>query len=647
MLSYDPTEGRYNYQPFDNPALKHQPCGPSCDFENTMRAWQDVPRSVKQSASRWVDYYYSDRIWHLHAALPFAKDARRTRKFLQKAILGEALHQGTSSILLVFSSSEKYSDPQVDTSAAEDAKSVSSHASVPNSTGAASRVELSQADIEQMRDWLVARGLSTAKIAQLENLVVKQKESATASAQPQASAGERTLAEEQRAPAENVTIHNLGKPGTNVRFVDDSTAYKSKDWATLANAAPAVPASFKVDKSAHKKDDFLFRPEAYNSRVPERHVDLGIYRGYSPPRRAYSYDNQFGERERTYDIERANAHGRSSRVDDDREYERRLHENYYTKEIAALNKERDELRRRRDLYENDLFDYQEQYRRDQERPTRSEPQTSRYARAYRSSPSPPPPRPRPYSIYERHYSTVPKQSDIKSDKAAEANSYERGDSTARIRIVEGPRHSSRHRSRSRDRTDHDVVQVIEREPRSIRHRSPSSSSSPRVYGEVYPARRPSFEPFSPVPIEREEIIIRRRGSRSRHNTNEYPSYDADISRTARQASKYDEWAFRPRHAATETYVETETIHFPRASSPEELQEDVSDAEDAMLGDAELTNKMMIKYTGGTMLSGATDQVNFASLKRAYRERTADGNDRQAERKERSTMKLFGKGTKRD
>jgi hypothetical protein len=176
-------EGMCNYQTFDNPALRHQPCGPPCNFEASMKVWQSVPRFAKQAASKWVENHFSSRTWHLHAALPIEKNVRKTRSLLQKAILGETVHQGTSDVLLVFTSTDDYAASDADTlTVNEDGKSVSSHAAVPASD--VSRVELSKADIGQMREWLVSKGLSTKKVDELESMVLKRKHLASRPTQP-------------------------------------------------------------------------------------------------------------------------------------------------------------------------------------------------------------------------------------------------------------------------------------------------------------------------------------------------------------------------------------------------------------------------------------------------------------------------------
>lgn len=191
-----------------------------------MKVWQAVPRFVKQSASKWVEENFSHRTWHLHAAIPIEKNIRKTRSLLQKAILGEVVHQGTSDVLLVFTSADDHTASDADTLATtEEAKSESSQATAPASEGAASRVELSNADIGQMRAWLVSKGLSTKKIDELESLVAKHKDEATSPTQPTTATGEQApldgpLAADRAYPAAN----NHRESSNTVRFVDGDVA---------------------------------------------------------------------------------------------------------------------------------------------------------------------------------------------------------------------------------------------------------------------------------------------------------------------------------------------------------------------------------------------------------------------------------------
>lgn len=107
-LSYDLGEGKYNFQSLDQAALKHQPCGPACDLQTTMRSWQALPEFVKQSVSTWVEKTYSVKstAWALHAAMPVAHNTRTTRKLVQRLVLGTAAIQNTGSVLLVLGVAE-------------------------------------------------------------------------------------------------------------------------------------------------------------------------------------------------------------------------------------------------------------------------------------------------------------------------------------------------------------------------------------------------------------------------------------------------------------------------------------------------------------------------------------------------------------
>jgi len=286
VMSYDSAEGKYSYQTLDRTALRHEPCTSACDVDDTLRAWQALPRSVKQAASRWVDDNFSYRLWHLHAALPIRRDVRATRRFLQKVVLGGVAHQGVASIMLVFSSTYRYDTSET---LAGDSASESSHMSAPMSDGGASRVELSQADIEQMREWLTSRGLSTAKIAGLEALIVKQKESAAAAAATQTS-----MPYGQSSPQDDNTGHgqtdatvqaDIRRQGTgsHVRF---ATADDVAPSARLKSNATTVASRRSTTYDRGYAEPVSSQPVSY--RTPRTHANLRPgYRGYylppSPP----------------------------------------------------------------------------------------------------------------------------------------------------------------------------------------------------------------------------------------------------------------------------------------------------------------------------------------------------------------------------
>lgn len=622
VLAYDIAERTYSCQTFNNPALKHEPCGPICDIESTMRAWQTIPQPIRKAAFDWITETYPDRLWHLHAALPLESDVRKTRKFLQKAILGEVLRQGTSDILLVFSTSstDQYAASPPDNTAAGDAKSESSRTSVPASEGAASRVELSKADLEQMRDWLVTKGLSTAKIAELEAMVTKQKEAATTSAPPQAPAGERLSGEEQRYTAATSNLRSdFREPNMTVRFAADAgvnrTQQRSDEWVlpNTFNESAQRKGSLGYPTAEPPKDSSIYRRD-----------DRQGYREYSLPPRAYSYDNEFGERERSFDIERVKSRGREAQLEADlqnypRDYYKKSYDDVGYKPRSGLTVERDQLARGYEhLYRDDAYDYRGRdqtrdrydrdsnaivnkddmwdYRardRDRDRYNREQeyvvieraPRSGPHRRSPSPSPPPPPPPPRhryPSPVYERGYERPSRPSERDYTRASGTRSYvvRNGNPFAPAELPPNIPLPTNYRSRSRERR--------------VDHRF-SRSPSPRISRyRTSPPRRTTYDQRSPISREPEEILIRRK---------EY-YYDQDSSR-----NKDDEWAFRPSDAEHKRHVDIEVIRIPRSSSPEEIREDVSDSEDAMLDDAELKNKMMIKYTGGALPFVVPDAVS--------------------------------------
>lgn len=127
-VSYDLGEGKHSFQSYDHTVLKHKPCGPDCDLQTTMRLWQTLPESVKQSVSAWVEETYSvkESDWNLHSAIPVAKKTPRTRKLLQRLVLGAAARETAGSILLILGPSER---PRRLGSSTDSVRTVSSSAS--------------------------------------------------------------------------------------------------------------------------------------------------------------------------------------------------------------------------------------------------------------------------------------------------------------------------------------------------------------------------------------------------------------------------------------------------------------------------------------------------------------------------------------
>jgi hypothetical protein len=93
-----------------------------------MRLWQTLPESVKQSVSKWVEETYSvkESDWNLHSAIPVAKNTPRTRRLLQRLVLGATSRETTGSILLILGPSER---PRRLGSSTDSVRTVSSSAS--------------------------------------------------------------------------------------------------------------------------------------------------------------------------------------------------------------------------------------------------------------------------------------------------------------------------------------------------------------------------------------------------------------------------------------------------------------------------------------------------------------------------------------
>jgi hypothetical protein len=174
-MSHDSMKDKYHYLKLDNPALQHQPCGPSCDIETSMRAWQAISRSAKSAVTKWIDDNMDDSDWCLHAVVPVANRTHRTRAFLQKAILGAPIQPNMSSVLLVFTTAGTYSASDVATLArVADTRWESPYPALPAADGATPQAEIPKAEIQQIRDWLIGKGLSTAKLDELENVMARK-----------------------------------------------------------------------------------------------------------------------------------------------------------------------------------------------------------------------------------------------------------------------------------------------------------------------------------------------------------------------------------------------------------------------------------------------------------------------------------------
>lgn len=134
-LSYNLAEGKHSFQSVDHTILKHKPCGPACDLQTTMRLWQALPDLVKQSVSTWVEETYKIKSsgWNLHSAIPVANNTPRTRKLLQRLVLGASARETAGGILLVLASSERPYRSGSSTSSERTASSSASNSPKPAS----------------------------------------------------------------------------------------------------------------------------------------------------------------------------------------------------------------------------------------------------------------------------------------------------------------------------------------------------------------------------------------------------------------------------------------------------------------------------------------------------------------------------------
>jgi hypothetical protein len=615
VMSYDAAEGKYSYQTLDNPALRHQPCS-RCDFDETLRAWQALPRSVKQAASRWVDENFSYRAWHLHAALPIQKDVRATRRFLQKAVLGAVANQGTASIMLVFSSTQRFDTAEMrSTSVAGDSVSESSHTHAPMSDGGVSRVELSQTDMEQMREWLTSRGLSTAKIAELESLVVKQKESAAAAAETQSS-----MPYDQSREDKEHTARELARETTRRQKAEAEGHYQTEAtaqaeirrqgsgshvrFATADDVAPSTRHQSNATTVASRRSNTYDRvyaepvfsqPVAYRTSRTHDSLRHG-YRDSSPP----LYFRRLNERapkasEIPSDDEWYHYAPRSDsfRRVDNTDYRAESHQSAYGRRDPREpprgpnpTRTEDEWEHRdrrpqtyRQDYDTTIIDPSSYENRDRGHGSR--------ARSTGYAPTPivnvhnevledpsrdrfsPPSSSRPVHSNHRHSGGRGHQGGLADERAEEL---------AEIRLEE-------RRARSRSPGRHGTVetyQVSREYERSRGHGRSIDDGNARLEAEVRreasprPLRTIQRERPMPAPQVRHEIF-----------TKPYNDY-------GRRQSSYLGSTRIPR------VVYPEILSIPRQLSPEPLLDDLSDAEDAALDDAELKNKMLVKYTGGTV-----------------------------------------------
>ena len=104
---------------------------------------------VKQSVSTWVEETYSVRKpdWNLHSAIPVANNTPRTRKLLQRLVLGPTSRETAGSILLVLGSSER---PRRLGSSTDSVRTVSSLASRLDKPASKDNVKILQAEVTAM-----------------------------------------------------------------------------------------------------------------------------------------------------------------------------------------------------------------------------------------------------------------------------------------------------------------------------------------------------------------------------------------------------------------------------------------------------------------------------------------------------------------
>ena len=148
-ISYNLGEGKHSFESFDHTTLKHKPCGPACDLQTTLRLWQALPDLVKQSVSTWVEETYSVKKseWNLHSAIPVATNTPRTRKLLQRLVLGASARETAGSILLILGPSER---PRRLGSSTDSVRTASSSASNLTKPASKDDVKRLQAEVTEM-----------------------------------------------------------------------------------------------------------------------------------------------------------------------------------------------------------------------------------------------------------------------------------------------------------------------------------------------------------------------------------------------------------------------------------------------------------------------------------------------------------------
>ena len=133
--------------------MQHLLCDPNCDFRTTLKVWQAIPQSAVQAVVKWIAVNFGHADWRLHAMLPTYK--------CKNAMLRINMDQFRSETLLDFMAERHHvSSEAAILTRVEDPLQVTDN-SPP-------QVDHSQPEIEQLRYWLVSKGLSSAKTEELE-----------------------------------------------------------------------------------------------------------------------------------------------------------------------------------------------------------------------------------------------------------------------------------------------------------------------------------------------------------------------------------------------------------------------------------------------------------------------------------------------
>jgi hypothetical protein len=608
-----------------------------------MKVWQTVPRIVKQSASKWVEDNYSARTWHLHAALPIEKNVRKTRSFLQKAILGEIVHRGTSDVLLVFTSTDDSDTSHADTlDMTEEIKSVSSQTSAPVSEGAVSRIELSTTDVVQMREWLLNKGVSPAKADHLESLITIRDQVPQKSQQMIYGDGER--------PAEDKG-YNLDSDRI-VRFADDYAPYSTAS-AQVPNKLGADNNPFRVEPRSSiyaprqvpsgSRSNYNYHPPPppvtiYNARSfvdnsPSRHAS----HSRDVPRRSRDRVTRYGtERGCTITIDPERPY-RSSSSDtipsrgssSERErsgYHRGDGRRHYTDSMRSPNRYREDRKYRDGGWERERVAQRELEREiwELEREREQLKKERKMEDAKR----------------ERERSQQFKQERIEVIEAEPSSAYEIDLRAGEVEVLRPPPRLVQARTRFAATPnvrfdpsgtaiyDHPVSLSIPRVSETERRASgpsPGLSKLPsrrdKHTDQVHYPRTQQYTHFDYEDGERDLAQIRRNSHRSRGAASEdilgwgemdswsrkpkparrnlVTGRSGHRERDAHYFSDDDSEPFRQRHAKripTRSNIDTEVLTIRRDLSPEQIREIAEDAEDAMLDDEELKDKMLTRYT---------------------------------------------------